>query len=525
MPDTGNAFDDSYDITIVASVIDPHWQHAANNFILTKRQNPDARIRWVMVANNHDPDFEIPEVVTRDPDVTILPGFDFSIFQDQLRPASSSLSTAMDKGLGEVQTRFFVQVDADYYVFRPNWVKEVIDHMKRRKIAVWGSPWHIKRREKWRNFPCSHLTIVDLSVVPKKDIDFQPAYTGYFEFCGGVPSGCRTWLHVEYLKWFKDERQKVLAASRVELRRLSRQIEKHADFEVNWDFQPAAEFHLPEDLSVELSSDDLALEVKREDFPELANNCLQLSDYGEQTALKLSERYKQYGRGPYKAHLGHYLNLDRLNDRIKNFARHNEEIVTAVADLAARLETGALRDRITKPLAKWVRRLEPEQRRRFFTLYEKLVHRFEVGETADCNVRFYQYCKKNSIKGETCRISISLREYGYNPTWPFWKQIRFFAGIWLEQLLPGRLNIRPITGRSVTRKSFSKFGLPDFREVGWEEYFWKGSPFAVHIRSTARRSMPTQYVVQEAWLKSFLLQATGEPILARNIVDAERKDG
>jgi hypothetical protein len=60
--------------------------------------------------------------------------------------------------------------------------------------------------------------------------------------------------------------------------------------------------------------------------------------------------------------------------------------------------------------------------------------------------------------------------------------LRTSLGWWLERVLPGRWSFVP--RGYVTSRSFTDLGLPSGREHGWEEFLWRGAPFALHVRRT-----------------------------------------
>jgi hypothetical protein len=49
---------------------------------------------------------------------------------------------------------------------RPNWVREIIDHMTKNDLAVFGAPWNPRWYQKFRYFPCTHLMVIDLHKYP-----------------------------------------------------------------------------------------------------------------------------------------------------------------------------------------------------------------------------------------------------------------------------------------------------------------------------------------------------------------------
>lgn len=64
--------------------------------------------------------------------------------------------------LARVQTRYAVITDPDLYVVRPDWIAEVIGHMRKRDLWVFGVPWHPRWFQKPRGAPSPHLMVIDL---------------------------------------------------------------------------------------------------------------------------------------------------------------------------------------------------------------------------------------------------------------------------------------------------------------------------------------------------------------------------
>ena len=40
----------------------------------------------------------------------------------------------------------------------------------------------------------------------------------------------------------------------------------------------------------------------------------------------------------------------------------------------------------------------------------------------------------------------------------------------------------------IVQEGFKSLGHPDFRALGWEEFIWKKTPFAFHIRGEVHRA-------------------------------------
>jgi glycosyltransferase involved in cell wall biosynthesis len=98
-------------------------------------------------------------------------------------------------------------------------------------------------------------------------------------------------------------------------------------------------------------------------------------------------------------------------------------------------------------------------------------------------------------------------------------------------LVPENLSIYPKRRDYTTRKRFRDFGLFDARgELGWEEFFWKDEPFAMHIKGGTRKFEDVGYEK----FREILFQLAGNnpartwrsPLaLARHIVPEAKRSG
>ena len=86
-------------------------------------------------------------------------------------------------------------------------------------------------------------------------------------------------------------------------------------------------------------------------------------------------------------------------------------------------------------------------------------------------------------------------------------QINLFAKLYLR-LIPEVLSIYPKRREYTTNTKFKNFGLVDVRgQFGWEEYFWKEKPFAIHIKGGTSKFKDIGYEK----LNELLFQLVGNP--------------
>jgi hypothetical protein len=69
----------------------------------------------------------------------------------------------------------------------------------------------------------------------------------------------------------------------------------------------------------------------------------------------------------------------------------------------------------------------------------------------------------------------------------------------LDRILPDRWSYMPKRADHMTAKGFGAFGYPDCRSLGWEEFLWKGEPFAFHVRGELQRQSSGVMDDVEVW--------------------------
>jgi hypothetical protein len=62
--------------------------------------------------------------------------------------------------------------------------------------------------------------------------------------------------------------------------------------------------------------------------------------------------------------------------------------------------------------------------------------------------------------------------------------------MWLERPLPDRLRLVPGRPGAFSERGFRELGWPDLASLDWEEFMWRGAPFAFHVRSHPKRRDP-----------------------------------
>ena len=367
----------------ICTVLTPvHKRVAAHNYELVSLLNEGARTHW-NVVDNHDihlndkrikaflrqlantrgkvqPDlrdeymqsakseyFDYGEITDYIPPANVIQGLSltetFEYFYPQLESsaeeadehrrlmmkflASYHHASGLNLALEQVRTRYAVVLDPDLYVVRPNWLKEVIDHMAERDLTVFGAPWNPRWYQKYRYFPCTHLMVIDL----------------------------------QNLRWGKD----MLAPDLV---------------------RPGGKY----------------ISTFWQGFPEV----------------------RQQGRWSARRHLAG--NLKRA-------------------------------------------------------IQEDLKQRSTIGRSHDTGFNMLQeFTTRPGLKAE-CLVPVFKPGHGFQPPTVTPQQVA------ADRLLPDHMSYVPKKPGYFTDRGFDDFGYPDFRALGWEEFLWKGEPFAFHVRGELHR--------------------------------------
>jgi len=157
----------------------------------------------------------------------------------------------------------------------------------------------------------------------------------------------------------------------------------------------------------------------------------------------------------------------------------------------------------------------------FAAVAEDLRQRASIGASRDTGYRLaLDFARDPALKAETL-TPVFAPEDGFMPAAVARPQL---AGP-LEALLPDRWRYLPRgTGRP-SPTGFKERGYPDFRARGWEEFLWRGEPFAFHVRGEMRRE-PLGGVDAGDLLEGLnaVLARLGRPPLDRSRTDCRQTD-
>lgn|GEM_PF-696663 len=141
------------------------------NLTLTRELNPAANFRWIVVDNDDDFQSNEPhgfQLLKGDP-------------CNNLGRVHGSYHHAqsLNKALEHVATRFVLALDPDFFIIRENWIQEVLAHVSRKNISLWGAPYYPHASWKRRYVPAAYCMLIDLEKIEKDKLDFTPELDEY----------------------------------------------------------------------------------------------------------------------------------------------------------------------------------------------------------------------------------------------------------------------------------------------------------------------------------------------------------
>ena len=140
------------------------------NAKLCRALNSSQAYQWLVVNNDHDVSF-LEHLNT----FRILPGVEKTPRADR---GSYHHAAALMSALPEVKSRYLLILDHDFFVIRPNWMTELLEHMQAQNLAFFGSTWHPRWSYQYRYFPSVHFMLIDLEKVNLEHLNFLPDIGG-----------------------------------------------------------------------------------------------------------------------------------------------------------------------------------------------------------------------------------------------------------------------------------------------------------------------------------------------------------
>jgi hypothetical protein len=138
------------------------------NIALVRHFNPKTDFEWLVVNNDFDPSFSVKGV-------RVLAGIPKPNAPDK---GSTHHALALNLALEAVQTRYVLLLDHDFFVLRPNWILDTLEHLHQQNLAVLASQWHPRWSYQPQRQPSVHFLLLDLQQISKAQLDFRPDFSG-----------------------------------------------------------------------------------------------------------------------------------------------------------------------------------------------------------------------------------------------------------------------------------------------------------------------------------------------------------
>jgi len=137
---------------------------------LTRSLNEARDFHWLVVENT--PSDSTKGLQLEDARFEVLPGI--------LPPdwASYNHAAGLNRALAHVTTRFVLFLDPDFFLVRPHWIRDVLNHMQAQQQSFFGAPWYPTYAKYYRYFPGPACIFVDLERVRKSELDWTPEAKG-----------------------------------------------------------------------------------------------------------------------------------------------------------------------------------------------------------------------------------------------------------------------------------------------------------------------------------------------------------
>jgi hypothetical protein len=158
-------------LTILTVVLNGHYPYVRQQLELIEALNPGTPFKLVVVDNSSHGE---PELKIDDPRCEVIGGVEPDMTLPEHGRGSYHHAAALKLGLARVATPWLLVLDPDFFVLYRNWIAEVIEHMRARRLKLFGAPWHYAWSRKWRYFPCVHFLMIDVSQIGLGELDFTP---------------------------------------------------------------------------------------------------------------------------------------------------------------------------------------------------------------------------------------------------------------------------------------------------------------------------------------------------------------
>lgn len=155
---------------IILSVIYNNYSYFKENYISIIEQNPISELRFIVVDNSEIVDESQAKDLINNPIIdylhnTVKPKFN-------LKKNSFHHAIGLDSGLKYIKKLginydLLVVLDPDYFIFGQDWISVILNVMENNKFLIGGSPWGLRWKNKYKNFPCVQCIFISPLLVSR----------------------------------------------------------------------------------------------------------------------------------------------------------------------------------------------------------------------------------------------------------------------------------------------------------------------------------------------------------------------
>jgi hypothetical protein len=138
------------------------------NFDLISSLNKDLNIRFFIIDNSNYTVDNFKESIFCNSNVVYYKN-DFNP-KIEFKMNSYHHAYALDFGINLIKNEsknfdYFLVIDPDLYIFGDNYLTEYMTRMSKMDIQIFGIPWALKWKNKYKNFPCVHFMLLKIDLI------------------------------------------------------------------------------------------------------------------------------------------------------------------------------------------------------------------------------------------------------------------------------------------------------------------------------------------------------------------------
>jgi len=147
------------------------------NYQLVKTLNPDTPFRWIVVQNTQVDEIE-SELAMDDPRFEMILGVVVSKSErENIYEYSFHHAKALNLAISYTDSDLILTLDPDCFLFMPNWIELITDHVKNEKIVFFGAPHHPDFYTHYQGFPTAICMLINRKQLNQENrfiLDFMP---------------------------------------------------------------------------------------------------------------------------------------------------------------------------------------------------------------------------------------------------------------------------------------------------------------------------------------------------------------